>query len=83
MLGMSGEAAHVDHIVPHRLAEAKTPEAVAAARRLFWDKSNWQALCVDHHVSTKQKEERSGGGMIGCTPDGRPIDPNHPWNRAR
>jgi 5-methylcytosine-specific restriction endonuclease McrA len=27
---------------------------------LFWDRSNWQPLCPDHHDIVKQAEEKSG-----------------------
>jgi 5-methylcytosine-specific restriction endonuclease McrA len=38
----------VDHIKPHKGDKA-----------LFWDsKNNWQSLCVHHHSSTKQSQER-------------------------
>tara|TARA_R100000365_G_C2667270_1_gene17885 strand:+ start:60 stop:410 length:351 start_codon:yes stop_codon:yes gene_type:complete len=40
-------AGHVDHITPHKGDD-----------RLFWDRTNWQALCAHHHNSTKQREER-------------------------
>jgi 5-methylcytosine-specific restriction endonuclease McrA len=63
-------ASVVDHVIPHR-GDAK----------LFWSRSNWQPLCETHHNSTKQKQERTGG-VIGSDLDGRPLDPNHPWNRA-
>lgn len=39
----------VDHIVPHR-----------GDRKLFWSRSNWQALCKPHHDREKQREERAG-----------------------
>lgn len=61
----------VDHIVPHR-----------GDQRLFWDRTNWQTLCHDHHDITKQREEHgraTGGNDIA----GRPTDPSHPWNRSR
>ena len=74
------KATTVDHIVPHRLGMAQTAEDLAKARHLFWDKNNWQPLCSNHHSSAKQREERSGI-VRGCTADGRPIDPSHPWNR--
>jgi len=78
--GRQEMAVVVDHIKPHRLGAARTPDEIAAARKLFWDKLNWQSLCVTHHSSTKQREEKSGGEW-GCTVEGRPLDPNHPWNR--
>ncbi|MCE6960579.1 HNH endonuclease [Cereibacter sphaeroides] len=40
-------AAVVDHITPHK-----------GNASLFWDRKNWQALCVNHHSSAKQSEER-------------------------
>ena len=36
--GRYQKATVVDHIIPHRGDE-----------RLFWDRSNWQALCKAHH----------------------------------
>lgn len=40
----------VDHIKPHKGNDA-----------LFWDESNWQALCSRCHSSTKQRIERKQG----------------------
>ncbi|WP_333822423.1 HNH endonuclease [Pinisolibacter sp.] len=37
----------VDHVIPHR-----------GDKRLFWQRSNWQPLCVSCHSSRKQSEER-------------------------
>lgn len=36
----------VDHITPHR-----------GDRKLFWQRSNWQALCTPCHSSRKQSQE--------------------------
>ena len=44
--GQVTEARVVDHIVPHR-----------GNMTLFWDRKNWQALCVTCHSSTKQASE--------------------------
>jgi len=41
-------AAVVDHVVPHR-----------GDQSLFWDTSNWQALCKPCHDGAKQREERA------------------------
>ncbi|WP_460274261.1 HNH endonuclease signature motif containing protein [Celeribacter sp. ULVN23_4] len=38
----------VDHIIPHKGDD-----------RLFWDKTNWQALCKPCHDRQKQREERA------------------------
>jgi 5-methylcytosine-specific restriction protein A len=47
-------------------------------------KGPFQSLCDQEpfrcHSSRKQREERLGYEP-GCDPSGRPIDPNHPWNR--
>jgi len=58
----------VDHIVPHRGDD-----------KLFWDRSNWQALCKPCHDSHKQRLESSGVDS-GCDTSGIPIDANHHWN---
>ncbi len=79
-MGQRVEATIVDHEIPHRLGAARTPHEMAAARKLFWDQTNWQPLCVTHHSSAKQREEK-GGGVRGNAIDGRPTDPAHPWNR--
>jgi len=44
-------ATDVDHIVPHR-----------GDQDLFWDKTNWQALCHSHH---SEKTAREDGGFTG------------------
>jgi len=43
----AAEATVVDHIIPHK-----------GDRRLFADRSNWQALCRSCHSAAKQKSER-------------------------
>ena len=58
----------VDHIKPHR-----------GDQDLFWDRSNWQALCKICHDSHKQRLEKSGIES-GCGNDGIPIDSRHHWN---
>lgn len=57
----------VDHITPHRGDE-----------ELFWDESNWQALCKPCHDAIKQRMEKSGR-IIGCDEQGQPLDPSHSW----
>src|SRR5690606_38571516 len=42
-------ASVVDHKTPHK-----------GDKRLFWSRSNWQALCTPCHSSTKQSMERRG-----------------------
>ena len=41
------EATVVDHIVPHR-----------GDKKLFWDESNWQALCKPCHDKKTWSEDR-------------------------
>lgn len=62
----SGLAQHVDHIIPHR-----------GDLRLFWDRTNWQGLCVGCH-NRKTAQERSSKPL--CREDGMPINqPGHHW----
>ncbi|MBB4067171.1 HNH endonuclease signature motif containing protein [Gellertiella hungarica] len=46
--GCDNPSSVVDHITPHK-----------GDPRLFWDRTNWQALCARCHNSRKQKQERS------------------------
>lgn len=81
-LGRIRAATIVDHKVPPRMADAirsGSKEAIAKARQIFWDKSNWQPLSKSCHDSWKQRLEKSGT-VAGCTADGMPLDPNHHWN---
>ena len=50
----------VDHVIPHK-----------GSTELFWDTSNWAALCFHCHNSTKQREER--GRFQAVDVDGWPI----------
>lgn len=45
-LGVIEPARIVDHKIPHRGDQA-----------VFWDRSNWQGLCTNHHSSDKQRDE--------------------------
>ena len=45
--GRYTKATVVDHIRPHRGDQA-----------LFWDRSNWQSLCKQHHDEKTGKEDR-------------------------
>ncbi len=56
-----------DHIVPHRFD-----------RHMFWQ-GELQALCHEHHASSKQREEANGYSSA-IDKDGYPIDPRHPFN---
>ena len=42
------KATDVDHIVPHR-----------GDHKLFWDRSNWQALCHRHHSIKTRREDQT------------------------
>ena len=60
-----------DHIVPHR------GDPVLFAGSL-------QSLCASCHNQIKQRVERGGDDyMRGCELRGNPVDPRHPWYRAR
>jgi 5-methylcytosine-specific restriction protein A len=63
MCGREGRvtaASVVDHIKPHR-----------GDKMLFWDSTNWQALCSPCHNRHKQREERGSVQAVG--EDGWPI----------
>jgi 5-methylcytosine-specific restriction endonuclease McrA len=66
--GRTTAASVVDHITPHRGNE-----------QLFFA-GPFQALCKQHHDSTKQRQEKSGV-ISGGDETGAPIDPNHHWNK--
>jgi len=66
--GRTTSATIADHVIPHKGNEA-----------LFWD-GKLQPLCKTHHDSTKKAQD-SGKGM-GYDSEGKPLDPNHPWNKA-
>lgn len=54
----------VDHIRPHRLAEALkdgSQSAIRSAQSLFWDQDNWQALCKTHHDAKTAREDGGFG----------------------
>lgn len=66
--GRIAPATVVDHIEPHKGNEA-----------LFFDASNWQALCKPCHDSRKALQEARGyDPSIG--EDGWPVDERHPAN---
>jgi 5-methylcytosine-specific restriction enzyme A len=67
-LGRHTAAQVVDHKTPHK-----------GDRALFFDQTNWQALCTSCHNSHKQRVDR-GGRRGGCDVNGMPLDPLHPWN---
>jgi 5-methylcytosine-specific restriction protein A len=67
--GRISAASVVNHIKPHK-----------GDMKLFWDSSNWESVCKTCHDSAIQKQERTGI-VVGSSLDGRPIDPNHHWNR--
>lgn len=67
--GITRLATVVDHVIPHKGDE-----------QLFWDETNWQALCATHHNADKQRLEKSGK-VIGCDEHGFPFDPAHHWQK--
>lgn len=79
--GLIAASRVVDHKIRHGLKDAiksGNKAAISRAQKLFWDQSNWQALCKVHHDSTKQRVERRGH-EIGCSELGIPLDPGHHW----
>lgn len=65
--GRTEPARVVDHVVPHKGNAA-----------LFWDRSNWQALCFNCHNQHKQRQERLDElAANACRIDGYPV--NSEW----
>lgn len=73
-----------------RLTPANTVDHVKAHRgdlTLFWDRSNWEALCRSCH--SRVTAARDGGfgnkpsnkASQSCGVDGLPTDVRHHWNR--
>jgi 5-methylcytosine-specific restriction protein A len=69
MEGRVTAATVADHIIPHR-----------GDHELFWN-GELQSLCEQHHNSRKQRTEKRGYDTA-CDVHGRPLDPNHPSNKA-
>jgi len=53
----------VDHIEPHKGDPTK-----------FFDRLNLQTLCVLHHNSSKQREERTGRKVQAISLEGWPVE---------
>src|SRR5690606_7138473 len=79
-----------DHPLCERCEKAGriTPATVVHHRKaykgdwpLFIDPDNHESLCAPHHDTLAQREE-ARGYVIGCDEAGRPVDPQHPWNRT-
>ncbi|WP_442580732.1 hypothetical protein ACSBOB_01645 [Mesorhizobium sp. ASY16-5R] len=48
--------------------------------KLFFDLENVETVCKRDHDTLIQREE-ARGYVIGSDINGRPLDPQHPWNR--
>jgi 5-methylcytosine-specific restriction enzyme A len=76
LLGRVTAASHLDHI-----------RTVEAAPELAWSWDNLTGLCHACHSRKTSTSDRGFGRpaaaprVRGCTPDGFPVDPDHPWNR--
>lgn len=75
----SGQA-RVDHIKP-----------LSTHPELGLCLDNLRTLCPEHDNQAHREKGRRGSGhggrqerfeIRGCDASGRPLDPNHPWNRA-
>lgn len=70
-LGRITPATVVNHREPHK-----------GDWQLFIDPDNHESTCAPHHDTLIQREE-ARGYRIGSDADGRPVDPNHPWNAGQ
>jgi 5-methylcytosine-specific restriction enzyme A len=74
--------------VPGCTAPAKVVDHIVSRRRGGTDTlDNLRHLCRAHDNAVKEMangERRNAGKLVvrGCTPDGLPLDPAHPWNRG-
>lgn len=68
------QATVVDHIVPHRLGQARlsgSKSELDKASKIFWDTDNWQSLCKQcHDIKTAREDGGFGrraksGGAAG------------------
>ena len=67
-------------VVDHKIAHKGNLE-------LFWDVTNWQALCRRCHNRKTALQDSTFAGKSSifkpesfCSDDGIPLDKNHPWN---
>lgn len=74
--GCRTKPTHVDHVVSRRAGGAD------------FDQSNCQNLCASHHNTKTAMRDKPfsktnmGRLMVsGCDALGKPIDPEHPWNK--
>lgn len=69
--GIDTAATVVDHIVEHK-----------GDYVLFWDQDNWQSLCASCHSGIKRLQDNHGYSQAADA-NGIPMDPGHPWSKAR
>ncbi len=77
---------HCEHCKPRKITRATEVDHKKAINAggdpLAWD--NLQSLCHECHSRKTLYIERLGRDRIpvrGCTEDGKPLDPEHWWNR--
>ena len=59
-------------VEPARVVDHKTPHK--GNQRLFWDRSNWQSLCFNHHNSDAKRMEAGGKIKKPVGVDGWSVD---------
>jgi 5-methylcytosine-specific restriction enzyme A len=67
-------ATDMNHIVPFMQPDGK-PDY-----KLFGDPKNHESLCRTCHQAHGARTDRDAS-PLGSGSDGRPLDPNHPWNQ--
>lgn len=72
--GRQTRATVLDHILPWRRPDG------SADWKLFGDPKNHRSLCQPCHDANGSQRNREAKPP-GAGADGRPLDPNHPWNR--
>jgi 5-methylcytosine-specific restriction enzyme A len=72
-------------VVDHRTPITKEGREKRSAAEAFPHLDGLASLCANHHNAKTRAEQLGEKNWMhkGCDIFGRPLDPNHPWNRER
>jgi 5-methylcytosine-specific restriction enzyme A len=72
-------------VVDHRVPISKEGREKRSAAEAFPHLDGLASLCANHHNAKTRAEQLGEKNWMhkGCDIFGRPLDPNHPWNRER
>jgi 5-methylcytosine-specific restriction protein A len=71
-------------VVDHRTPISKEGREKHLAAEAFVSLDELASLCAPHHNAKTRAEQLGEKNWMykGCDIFGRPLDPNHPWNRT-